>query len=219
MWTVIITISLLFVAPEVNSQKSVQPMGCSDPRPFQMNYSNWWRCDHDAIDCFDTVVVAVLKNVHGKSCKNDTCLAITPPNHGDSLRKYLNNSISKQEQAPPTNGECPWVKWTAEMDFTANLIIQKSQRCQVDYVAIFVLFDATQRLLGSEKRCLAAGMSIPSSGKENNKAVLQNLVDKNQKTAAHHPKKPSQSNTNNARPTSTALTRSQTRTGHPIVRT
>ena len=175
-----------------SSHLQKQPMGCSDPRPFHLNYTKWWRCSSDAMNCYDKIVMRVLKNVHSGACANDTCLAPSAPGYNKTLSKHLNDSLSKQERLPADKSKpCPWSKWTHQMDFVANVILQKSERCQVDHVAIFVLFDATRQLLKQEERCSAAGMSDNRTKND----ILEGILDQRSRTTSNRPRSKASSGT------------------------
>lgn len=138
--------------------------GCNDSTPFVMDYGNYWRCASDAMDCYNTVVQGLMKSVHSSACSNGTCIYHSSSSYAKDLRNVMFNSISKQSQSVATPGaSCSWAKWTAELDYVANIVLQRASRCQVDYAAIFELYDMTQQLFNLEEKCLAAGMTLPGS--------------------------------------------------------
>lgn len=138
---------------------------CNDTGPFVMDYSQYWRCTSDAMDCYNTVIQKLMHKVHSSSCAaNGTCIYHSTTHYASGLRRIMLESVQRQAQSPSTPGApCSWGRWTAEMDYVANIVLQRASRCQVDYAAIFELYDVTQQLFNLEEKCLQAGMTLPGA--------------------------------------------------------
>lgn len=129
---------------------------CTDPGPFKMDYADYWRCSSDSMNCFTNVVQSMMVSIHSSKCLNVTCLAQADAHYAPALRKTLERS---QQQSPSVADACASAKWTDEMDYVANIIMQKAKKCSVDHVALFALLDQVQKLFPYEERCILTGSS------------------------------------------------------------
>lgn len=135
--------------------------GCSDPGPFAMDYSDYWRCSSDSMNCFNSIVQKMMDSVHSPTCHKATCLAQVDLKYGPKLMEQM--ALRPPRDTPAERDACVQAKWSDEMDYVANMIIQKAKKCSVDYVGLFALFDKVQQLLPLEDLCILAGPPATSN--------------------------------------------------------
>lgn len=96
------------------------------------------------------------------------------PGFADQLRETVGRALKSQanERLPDENSPsvdpagrtiCPWSRWPAQMDYTANIILQKADRCQVDHSAILVFYEMVEFLSKQEALCAKMGLFQRSS--------------------------------------------------------
>jgi hypothetical protein len=148
LWILLIGASVLCTAAPVTNL-------CDNPNaPFQLDTSKLWKCQSDSIGCYNAMTRQVVENLRSYQCNNTSCLAPCDQKYSTDLKKTLYDSISR---APKSGNNCP-AKWSEEMEYSANIVLQKSQKCQVDYVGLFTLFEMSQQLFRAELQCLKSGV-------------------------------------------------------------
>ncbi|PJF18346.1 hypothetical protein PSACC_01847 [Paramicrosporidium saccamoebae] len=155
MWWVLITgASVIYAAAPITNL-------CDNPNAsFQLDTSKLWKCQSDSIGCYNNMTRQVVENLRSTQCNNTSCLAPCDQKYSNDLRKTLYDSLSRK---PKSAEACP-IKWTEEMEYSANIVLQKSQKCQVDYVGLFTLFEMAQQLFRAELQCAKSGSKPTTPG-------------------------------------------------------
>lgn len=161
----------------VNAQNAMNANlnGCDDQSPFILTYTNWWHCGSDSMDCYNHITNRVLYYVHGEKCAQSTCLSTNAPGYEEKLRQTISNAIQAQKESvveSRSNRTCPYT-WPTEMDYAANIILQKSQRCQFDYSTLYVLYEMVEKLFSLEEKCIQSGLIINSANSTTAEVALE----------------------------------------------
>ncbi|MCG3770502.1 MAG: hypothetical protein JW384_01652 [Nitrosomonadaceae bacterium] len=96
---------------------------------FKLDESNWWTCSDNAISCYNTVAQRVMDSV---SVCPTTCLSMNSAQFGSALSKTLGKATV----------DCTGGVWTPELDYAANIVLQKAAKCEIDHKALLVMFEA-----------------------------------------------------------------------------
>lgn len=140
----VITVSASGSSPSSsNSTTNDEISPCLDKTPFQMNYSNYWRCISDSFNCYNEVIQQAIRSIRSSECRTKACLEQPATDYGAAVKKVLVEAVKKS--SPKAQRE-----WPEELNYAANVIIQEAQRCKIDYTMMMSLFDAAMGLF--EKR-------------------------------------------------------------------
>jgi hypothetical protein len=117
-----------------------------------------WNCtDPQVFECYSKVVELIGKNVQSSKCQSSGGSGLSSPATGQE--QFLKQLKGELERSIPKPITCKNIRWTDAMNAAANLIIQKSQECHIDYATLLVLADYVNSLLSVQNTC-----SVDQSG-------------------------------------------------------
>jgi hypothetical protein len=100
---------------------------------LMMAATSYWHCEGPSVGCLARVMLDVQANINAADCYQKSCTIPTIPKSIGALRdlaqKTWQNEIDKAASGPDEITE----KWTNYMNLLANVVIQKSRFCRVDF--------------------------------------------------------------------------------------
>lgn len=112
-----------------------------DAVPFQLNREAWWRCnaESDGLVCFNLVLHQTRLNLRQDTCTNNPCYAKHLPNQILNLHRLartvhdFGRHLTNMRAELGNGANCPVVAFNQAMELYANVLLQKSQQCHLDF--------------------------------------------------------------------------------------
>lgn len=124
-----------------NSQRPLQnPVS---PPQVVMN----WNCTLiNVMECFAQLVQSIDANIKSAQCQNRASIVPTSEQYRKTLRSTLGGSI-------PASLSCQNARWTEAMTVAANLVLSRSQACQLDHGTLLMLGEAVNKIFTVQRTC------------------------------------------------------------------
>lgn len=117
--------------------------------PFRLSYTNWWTCNQKSLlRCYAQLVEEIHYNLNSERCSNTSNLMTMASTYQKNLQETIDQSTDKK------NSQCEEPKWTEAMTVVANIVLQYSERCKLDYVALFSLTSSVAQNIARHHSCL-----------------------------------------------------------------
>lgn len=111
------------------------------------NVTMSWNCSLvNVMECFSQLAQAINSNIQSAQCQGRSAMAPT----GDQYRQMLRSTLMSSMPASLT---CQNARWTEAMTVAANIVLGRSQACQLDHSTLLLLGQAVNRIFAVQKTC------------------------------------------------------------------
>jgi hypothetical protein len=102
-------------------------------KAMEIGMTSWWHCDGPAISCLAQAMLDVQLNLNSANCTKAGCFPPNVPSNINVLRdlgkKYWPDEAKVAGAAPETKT----IIFTPYMELLANILVQKSRFCRIDF--------------------------------------------------------------------------------------
>jgi len=142
----------------------------------QLSADGWWSCaSKDPAQCYGQFLRILTQTYKTSACDPNFCAKAIMPNYKNQIEEILIPAKGKDTKACK-DGTCGW---THEMEYAANLAIQRAKKCDIDYTIIFSLNRSVVLMMDDkrkrEKARSSKGNGRPTSG-SGSRDLLSNLL-------------------------------------------
>lgn len=106
-----------------------------------------WNCTLiNVMECFAQLVQSVDANIKSVQCQHQSSIVPTSDQYRQALKSTLDGST-------PAPLNCRNARWTEAMTVAANVVLSRSQSCQLDHGTLLMLGEAVNKIFAVQKTC------------------------------------------------------------------